>query len=99
MTEFEVREESWDMSDVRNGGITFKAVTQNVKASTDVDSGRTGISVQRINNSQNGFHRAVGDTGFEVSGSDVQDCSACSFGTSSSSCGNYREGQPETPSE
>lgn len=63
--------------DERNGSIAFEAVTQNIQASTDMHGGWAGISVQRIDNSKRRFHRAVRDTGFEVSGTDVHNCGAC----------------------
>lgn len=59
--------------DARNSSIAFEAVTQNIQSSANVHSGWAGIGVQRINDSKNGFHCAVCDTSFKVSGSNVQD--------------------------
>lgn len=90
---FEVRKNRGISLDVRNGGITFEAVAQNVQTSADVHSGWAGIGVQCINNSKDGFHRTACNTSFEVSGSNVQNRGPGGFGPSSGSCWDYPHGQ------
>jgi hypothetical protein len=80
--------------DVRDSGITFKAVTQYIKSSADMHGSWAGISVERINYSEDRFQRPVGNTSLEVSGSDVQNRGACGFRPSSRGGRDYPRGQP-----